>query len=119
MRADQDGNARTWNGGRTLLAAAAAWVVYRLAKRALKVALLAGVLAAGAGLAKSRGVDLSAVGRFATCQVPALIRGAGQLPQLLEQSAPGAHQRSLPVARQLARCQPPSTPATSRQRRTP
>jgi hypothetical protein len=95
-------------GGRTVLAAVAAWVVYRLAKRALKVALLAGVLAAGAGLAKSRGVDLSAVQRFATCQVPALIRGAGQLPQLLGQRAPGTGHRLLPVARQLARCQPPA-----------
>ncbi len=105
MRADPAGRPRPSGGGRTLLAGAAAWVAYRLAKRALKVALLAGVVAAGAGLAKSRGVDLRAVQRFATCQVPALIRGAGQLRRLLEQSAPGTHQRALPVARQLARCQ--------------
>ena len=114
MRADHDNTPRARSGGRTLVAAAAAWVLYRLAKRALKVALLAGVLAAGAGLAKSRGVDLSAVRRFATCQVPALIRGAGQLPQLIEQSAPGAHQRPLPVARQLARCQPAPPKAARR-----
>jgi hypothetical protein len=115
MRADREGNDRASHGGRTLLAAAAAWVLYRFAKRALKLAVLAGVLAAGAGLAKSRGVDLSAVGRFATCQVPALIRGASQLPQMLAQSAPGAHHRWLPVARQLARCQPP--PAARGRRR--
>ena len=108
MRADHDGNAHASHGGRTLLAAAAAWVVYRLARRALRVALLAGVLAAGAGLAKSRGVDLSGVQRFATCQIPALIRGAGQLPQLLAPGAPGAHHRPLPLAGQLARCQPTS-----------
>jgi hypothetical protein len=91
-----------------VLAAVATWVVYRLGRRALRVALLAGVLAVGAGVAKSRGVDISAVRRFATCQVPALIRGAGQLPQLLAQSAPGHRDRPLPVARQLARCQPTS-----------
>jgi len=97
---------------RTILTAFAAWVVYRVARRALKVAALVGILAAGVGLAKSRGVDLSGVGRVATCEIPALIAGAAKLPQLLAPSPPGSKPSTPPLADELARCQPHSPPAS-------
>lgn len=108
MPADQERAARVSRGGRTLLAAVAVWVLYRLAKHAVKVALVVGVLAGAAHLAAIRGVDLSAVGRFATCEIPALIHGAGQLQVLAQSARPASADRlrlhaSSPAARRPAR----------------
>jgi hypothetical protein len=97
-------------GGRTLLAALAAWLLYRVVRRGVKVALLVGVLAAGIGFVHGRGVNLSGPERVATCEIPALISAVAQLPQLLAESATGARDQAPRPAAKLTRCEPNGTP---------
>ncbi|MCA1657098.1 MAG: hypothetical protein LC713_05240 [Actinobacteria bacterium] len=115
MPADQ-AQVRPRRGGRVVLAAMAGWLLYRAWRRALKLAVLAGVLAAGAGLAKHQGIDLSAIQRIARCEVPTLIADAAQLPQLLTPTPAGTHRAAPPLARQLTHCRAQGSPRPTHRR---
>jgi hypothetical protein len=88
---------------KTLLAVIAAWLLARLLRRLVGVALLAAVVAAGVMIAGRHGVDVGTVRRVVQCQTRAIARGAKQL-RASSSSSQSARPGQLRALRRLRDC---------------
>jgi hypothetical protein len=94
---------------KTLLAALLAWLLARVLRRLIAVALLATALLAGALAIAKPQVDLSGVARIMRCETHAIVRTAKQLRDGASTSgSQPAGQRQLHALRRLGHCHPRS-----------
>lgn len=96
---------------KTLVAALLAWLLARVLRRLIGVALLAALLGGGAAVAE-RGVDVGGVRRVVHCETRAIARVAKQLRDARSSGSQGVGRRELRALRRLGRCRPQPAPAT-------
>jgi hypothetical protein len=89
---------------KTLVAALLAWLLARVLRRLVGVALLAALLAGGLAVAERRGVDVGGVGRAMRCETRAIVRAAQQLRDGASSSSQTAIERRQRALRHLGDC---------------
>jgi hypothetical protein len=89
---------------KTLVAALLAWLLARVLRRLIAVALLAALLGGGAAVA-ARGVDVGGVRRVVRCETRAIASVAKQLRDARSSSSQGVGRREPRALGRLGRCQ--------------
>jgi hypothetical protein len=89
---------------KTLAAALLAWLVARVLRRLLGVALLAVAAAGGLAVAERDGVDAGGDGRAVRCETRAIVRAAQQLRDSASSSSPTVIERRQRAPQHLGDC---------------
>ena len=89
---------------KTVVAALLSWLLARVLRRLVSVAVLAALLAGGLAVAERRGVDVGGVGRALRCDTRAIVRAAQQLSDGASSSSQTAMKRRQHALRHLGDC---------------
>jgi hypothetical protein len=89
---------------KTLATALLAWLVARVLRRLLGIALLAVLLAGGRAVAERDGVDAGGHGRAVRCETRAIVRAPQQLRDSASSSSPTVIERRQRPLRRLGDC---------------